>query len=158
MEPPQREPKTYVAYKLCLELFTNNCAKRYVQDAKREDLLAFIRKLYELGWGPRTAYNRAVIVSQLLKTNGITKLLRNRDWPEYVDRSVRSTKKRRFRRFSKRVIKTSAFSIFATFRPGFDQRLWDGNLALFIVLGLESKERFSRYGDYVRSRVDIPPG
>jgi integrase/recombinase XerD len=85
MEPPQREPKTYVAYKLCLELFTNNCAKRYVQDAKREDLLAFIRKLYELGWGPRTAYNRAVIVSQLLKTNGITKLLRNRDWPEYVE-------------------------------------------------------------------------
>ena len=62
-----------------------NCAKRFIQDVKREDLLAFIRKLYELNCGPRTAYNRAVIVSQLLKANGITKLLHNRDWPEYVE-------------------------------------------------------------------------
>lgn len=85
VEPPQREPKTYAAYKYCLDLFASNCAKRYVQDVKREDLLAFIRKLYELGCGPRTAYNRAVIVSQLLKANGITKLLHNRDWPEYVE-------------------------------------------------------------------------
>jgi hypothetical protein len=33
MEPPQREPKTYVAYKHCLELFTKNCAKKFIQDA-----------------------------------------------------------------------------------------------------------------------------
>ena len=85
MEPPQREPKTYMAYKYCLELFASHCAKRFIQDVKREDLLAFIRKLYELNCGPRTAYNRAVIVSQLLKANGITKLLHNRDWPEYVE-------------------------------------------------------------------------
>lgn len=31
------------------------------------------------------AYNQAVIVSQLLKATGLTKLLRNRDWPEYVE-------------------------------------------------------------------------
>jgi integrase/recombinase XerD len=85
MEPPQREPKTYMAYKYCLELFASHCAKRFIQDVKREDLLSFIRKLYELGCGPRTAYNRAVIVSQLLKANGITKLLSNRDWPDYVE-------------------------------------------------------------------------
>ena len=84
MEPPQREPKTYVSYKYCLELFASHCAKRFIHDVKREDLLAFIRKLYELNCGPRTAYHRAVIVSQLLKANGITKLLHNRDWPEYV--------------------------------------------------------------------------
>jgi len=85
MEPPQREPKTYTAYKYCLELFAQNCPKKFIQDVKREDLLSFIRKLYELGCGPRTAYNRAVIVSQLLKSNGITKLLSNRDWPDYVE-------------------------------------------------------------------------
>jgi integrase/recombinase XerD len=85
MKPPQREPKTYMAYKYCLGLFTAHCAKRYVQDVKREDLLAFIRKLYELGCGPRTAYNRAVIVSQFLKANGVVKLLSNRDWPAYVE-------------------------------------------------------------------------
>ena len=85
MEPPQREPKTYSAYKYCLELFAENCAKKFIRDVKRDDLLTFIRKLYELGCGPRTAYNRAVIVSQLLKSNGITKLLSNRDWPDYVE-------------------------------------------------------------------------
>jgi len=85
IEPPQREPKTYQAYKHCLELFANECAKKFILDVKREDVLGFIRKLYELGSSPRTAYNRAVIVSQLLKANGITKLLHNRDWPDYVD-------------------------------------------------------------------------
>jgi integrase len=85
MEPPQREPKTYMAYKYCLELFASTCAKRFIQEVKRDEVLAFIRKLYELGCGPRTAYNRAVIVSQLLKANGITKLLTNRDWPDYVE-------------------------------------------------------------------------
>jgi len=85
MKPPQREPKTYIAYKHCLELFASSCSKRFIQEVKREDLLSFIRKLYELGCGPRTAYNRAVIVSQLLKAHGITKLLHNRDWPDYVE-------------------------------------------------------------------------
>jgi integrase/recombinase XerD len=85
MEPPQRERKTYMAYKYCLELFASHCAKRFIQDVKREDLLAFIRKLYELNCGQRTAYNRAVIVSQLLKANGVAKLLSNRDWPDYVE-------------------------------------------------------------------------
>jgi hypothetical protein len=62
MEPPQREPKTYKAYKHCLELFAQTCRKTYLQEVQREDLLHFIRKLYELGCGLRTAYNRAVIV------------------------------------------------------------------------------------------------
>lgn len=94
MEPPQREPKMYIAYKYCLELFASMCGTRFVEDVKREDLLAFIRKLYELKCGPRTAYNRAVIVSQLLKSHGITKLLSNRDWPDYVEpiRSIYESK------------------------------------------------------------------
>jgi integrase/recombinase XerD len=85
IKPPQREPNTYMAYKYCLELFASSCTKRFVQDVTREDVLAFIRKLYKLKCGPRTAYNRAVIVSQLLKANGIIKLLTNHDWPEYVE-------------------------------------------------------------------------
>lgn len=84
-EPPQREPKTYTAYKYCLELFAQNCAKKFIRDVNRDDLLSFIRELYARGCGPRTAYNRAVIVSQLLKANGIMKLLSNRDWPDYVE-------------------------------------------------------------------------
>jgi integrase/recombinase XerD len=63
IEPPQREPKTYTAYKHCLELFAQTCRKTYIQEITREDLLGFIRKLYEVGCGPRTAYNRAVSLS-----------------------------------------------------------------------------------------------
>jgi hypothetical protein len=57
IEPPQREPGTYQAYEHCLEVFSNHCAKQFIQDVKREGVLAFIRNLYELGCGPRTAYN-----------------------------------------------------------------------------------------------------
>jgi integrase/recombinase XerD len=85
IEPPQREPKTYIAYKYCLELFAQICRKTYLQEVNREDLLQFIRKLYEMGCGPRTAYNRAAIVSQLLKVNGMQGVLHKRDWPKYVD-------------------------------------------------------------------------
>ena len=85
VEPPQREPKTYAAYKYCLELFQKNCSKSCIEDIVRQDLLLFIRKIYELGCGARTAYNRANIVAQFLKLNGVTGLLHKRDWPEYVD-------------------------------------------------------------------------
>ena len=84
MELPQRSQRPMLLTNT-VWLFASTCAKRFVQNVKREDLLSFIRKFLASGCGPRTAYNRAVIVSQLLKTNGITKLLHNRDWPEYVE-------------------------------------------------------------------------
>lgn len=51
----------------------------------REDLLAFIRKFYDMSCGPRTAYNRAAIVAQLLKAHGIQGLLHKRDWSKFAD-------------------------------------------------------------------------
>ena len=39
IEPPQREPKTYTAYKYCLQLFAEHCSKTYLQDVVRDDLL-----------------------------------------------------------------------------------------------------------------------
>lgn len=85
LEPPQREVTTYSAYKLHLQLFEANCTKTYIQDVTRDDLLAYIRKVYELGCGARTARNRVTTVVQLLKANGIQGLLRKRDWPKFVD-------------------------------------------------------------------------
>jgi integrase len=85
IKPPQREPRTYVAYKSCLETFAATCAKRHVAEVKREDVLAYIRHLYSNGNGGRTAYNRAVIVAQMLKANGVVSLLQKRDWPDYVE-------------------------------------------------------------------------
>jgi hypothetical protein len=43
IKPPQREKKTYVAYKYCMEQFVATCKKRYVSEVQREDLLEFIR-------------------------------------------------------------------------------------------------------------------
>ncbi|HEY6349261.1 MAG TPA: tyrosine-type recombinase/integrase [Candidatus Angelobacter sp.] len=85
LEPPQREVTTYSAYKLHLQLFETNCTKTYIQDVTRDDLLAYLRRVYELGCGARTARNRVTTVVQLLKANGIQGLLRKRDWPKFVD-------------------------------------------------------------------------
>lgn len=85
LEPPQREPKTYDAYRATLELFRDTCPKQYLPDVNRDDCLAFIRHLYSIGNGARTAYNRTIIVLQLLKLHGITGLLKSRDMPKYVD-------------------------------------------------------------------------
>jgi integrase/recombinase XerD len=85
IKPPQREPKTYTAYKYALNVFRSDCAKSFLTDVARADLLQFIRGQYGLGCGARTAYNRANIVVQFLKLNGIKGLLHKRDWPEYVD-------------------------------------------------------------------------
>jgi integrase/recombinase XerD len=85
IKPPQREPKTYTAYKYALNVFRAGCAKSYLADVARADLLQFIRGQYGLGCSARTAYNRANIVVQFLKLNGIKGLLHKRDWPEYVD-------------------------------------------------------------------------
>jgi integrase len=85
IKPPQREPRTYVAYRTCLETFAASCRKQFVADVKREDMLAFIRHLYAIGNGARTAYNRAVIVAQMLKANEVVNLLQKRDWPDYVE-------------------------------------------------------------------------
>jgi hypothetical protein len=50
MEPPQREPRTYQAYKHCVEVFANNCAKNYIQDVKREDLLGSFASICAQLW------------------------------------------------------------------------------------------------------------
>ncbi|MGB2836802.1 MAG: hypothetical protein WBC30_14345, partial [Candidatus Sulfotelmatobacter sp.] len=85
IEPPQREPKTYTAYKYALNAFRKGCAKSSIEHIVRADLLQFIRGQYESGCCARTAYNRANIVVQFLKLNGVKGLLHKRDWPEYVD-------------------------------------------------------------------------
>ena len=85
IKPPQREPKTYTAYKYALNAFLKGCAKSSIEHIARADLLQFIRGQYESGCCARTAYNRANIVVQFLKLNGVKGLLHKRDWPEYVD-------------------------------------------------------------------------
>jgi RNase P/RNase MRP subunit POP5 len=85
MKPPQREKKTYVAYKYCLEQFLATSTKRYVSEVGRDDLLEFIRYQYKSNCGSRTAFNRANILVTFLKLHGVTGLLKKFDWPSFVD-------------------------------------------------------------------------
>jgi integrase/recombinase XerD len=85
VRPPQREKKTYAAYKHCLEQFIANSEKRYVSEIRRDDLLQFIRYQYKAGCGARTAYNRANILVTFFKLRGLKGLLNKTDWPSFVD-------------------------------------------------------------------------
>lgn len=85
IQPPQREKKTYAAYRHCLEQFLVASKKEYVSEVAREDLLEFIRHQYRSGCGSRTAFNRANILVTFLKLHGIKGLLKKFDWPAFVD-------------------------------------------------------------------------
>jgi len=84
VEPPQREQKTYDEYRLVLHKFRDRCAKRYVEDIDRDDLLEFRRQLNSSGNEARTVFNRMGIVLQLLKLHGIERLLKKGDKPKFV--------------------------------------------------------------------------
>ena len=52
---------------------------------EREDILNFMTDCYKRGLGSRTVYDKLVVVLQLFKRNGKTKLIESNDWPDYVD-------------------------------------------------------------------------
>lgn len=85
VEPPQRARKTYDEYKLVLKRFAENCGKQYLETVSRQDCLRFIKYLYSRGNEARTVFNRIGIVTQFLKLQGITGLLRPEDKPRYVE-------------------------------------------------------------------------
>jgi len=56
IKPPQREPKTYTAYKYALTVFRTGCAKSCIEDIARADLLQFIRGQYVVATGSCTSF------------------------------------------------------------------------------------------------------
>lgn len=82
-----RASRTYLAYRYTLDtLFRESCSKPYVEDISREDILKFTTACYQKGFGGRTVYDKLVVVLQLFKRYGKTKLLERSDWPEYVEK------------------------------------------------------------------------
>ena len=58
----QRKPRTHLTYRYTLDtLLRAAYKKKYVEDAKREDVLDFMTYCYELGLGARTVYDKVVI-------------------------------------------------------------------------------------------------
>lgn len=81
-----RKKRTHITYRYTLDtLLRKSYSKPFVDQVTREDILAFMTDCYKLGLGKRTVYDKLVVVLQLFKRYGQTKLLRSGDWPDYVD-------------------------------------------------------------------------
>jgi len=81
-----KKPKTYSAYSTSLTYFTESCAKLFLEDIERRDLLnfsAFLRDTKELH--PRTCWNKFSNVMSFLKAQNIRGLAKKNDWPSYVE-------------------------------------------------------------------------
>ena len=83
----QRSPRTYLTYRYTLDtLLRGSYRKTYADEVSREDILQFMGDCYKLGLGNRTVYDKLVVVLQLFKRYGKTRLIASSDWPEYVEK------------------------------------------------------------------------
>jgi len=81
-----KKPKTLAAYTTALNYFTESCAKLYLEEINRKDLLKFAAFLRdEKEQAPRSVYNKFENVMTFLKANGIRGLARKNDWPRYTE-------------------------------------------------------------------------
>jgi integrase len=77
---------TLSAYKKTLTYFRESCAKEYVEDIERADLLRFQSFLStEKKNSPRSIANKFLNLMIFLKAMGLPKMTRSGDWPTYVE-------------------------------------------------------------------------
>lgn len=82
-----RSRRTYLTYRYTLDtLLRDCCGSACVEDVSRDDILEFMTHCYKQGLGNRTVYDKLVVVLQMFKRFGRTKLIEPSDWPEYVER------------------------------------------------------------------------
>jgi integrase len=83
----RRSPRTYLTYRYTLDtLLRSSYRKTYVDEATRDDIMQFMGDCYKLGLGNRTVYDKLVVVLQLFKRYGKSRLIESSDWPEYVEK------------------------------------------------------------------------
>jgi integrase/recombinase XerD len=81
-----RSPRTYLTYRYTVgTLLRTSYTKQFVDQVERQDILKFITDCYGLGLASRTVYDKLVVVLQLFKRHGKTKLIESSDWPQYVE-------------------------------------------------------------------------
>jgi integrase/recombinase XerD len=96
----QRTQKTLAQYKTALEYFQASCPAGRLQAIERQDLMRYMGFLAEQKHlAPRTIWTKIVIVVQMLKANGITNLLKHRDWPRFVEKVPQAYTGEELRRF-----------------------------------------------------------
>lgn len=82
-----RSRHTYLTYRYTLDrLLRESCTTQDVDDVSRDDILEFVTHCYKQGLGNRTAYDKLVVVLQMFKRFGRTKLIEASDWPKYVEK------------------------------------------------------------------------
>jgi integrase/recombinase XerD len=82
-----RSARTYLAYRYTLDtLLRNCCGSARVDDVSRDDILKFMTDCYKQGLGGCTVYDKLVVVLQMFKRFGRTKLIEASDWPDYVEK------------------------------------------------------------------------
>jgi integrase/recombinase XerD len=81
-----RKKRTFTTYRYTLDTLLRGAYKKtFVDEATREDIIAFMTYCFKKGLGNRTVYDKLVVVLQLFKRYGKARLIEKSDWPEYVE-------------------------------------------------------------------------
>jgi integrase/recombinase XerD len=80
-----RSLRTYRTYRPILDAFKDFCVKTYVDEVERQDFIDFATHCMKQGQKGKSIYNKLVVLSQLMKQHGRSKLLNTSDWPKFVE-------------------------------------------------------------------------
>jgi len=80
-----RSLRTFRTYRPILESFKEFCGKTYVVEVERQDFIDFATHCMKEGQKGRSIYNKLVVLSQVMKQHGRSKLLNTSDWPKFVE-------------------------------------------------------------------------
>ena len=79
-----RSLRTFRTYRPILKSFGEFCSHTYVDEIDRATIMEFATHCLKLGQNGKTIYNKLVVIWQLLKQHGRTKILNANDWPSFV--------------------------------------------------------------------------
>jgi integrase len=95
LEAQGKDPKTIRAYRSAVDPFVENCAKTYVEDVTKQDIINF------MGWlrkqpsprrknsnPERTYANKVGYVAIFLRAFGVSRLLKKSEYPQYEEKMV----------------------------------------------------------------------
>ena len=80
-----RSLRTFRTYRPILTAFKASCDKTHVDEIECQDLLDFATHCMKEGQKGKSIYNKLVVISQVMKEHGKSKLLHAADWPSFVE-------------------------------------------------------------------------
>jgi integrase/recombinase XerD len=80
-----RSLRTFRTYRPILTSFKTFCKREYIDSVDRKDLIDFATDCMKKGQKGKSVYNKLVVISQVMKQHGKSKLLKPADWPSFVE-------------------------------------------------------------------------